>query len=136
MKTTDAFPTDDGITTDAKPKICQKCGAEVPPNQLVCTCFQVPLDQEIEKRGLESFANPKGNGASGYLYRTETGHLSPARNTQGVLMLCGKQRYKTNVETSVLDRERFEKIMAGPEWKEELCIGCAQKVTMFLKAAR
>ena len=116
--------------------VCQKCGAEVPEGQIICTCFQVPLDQEIEKRGLESFANPKGNGASGCLYRTQTGHLSPTRKTQGVLMLCGKQRYKSNVDTSPWDRVHFEKCMASATWKEELCIGCAQKVTAFLKATK
>lgn len=112
--------------------ICKKCHAEVPEGQLTCTCFQVPLDKEIEERALNGFADPRINGASGYIYQTASGHLSPTRNVLGVLMFCGKQRYKSNVETSALDKARFREIMNDPKWKDVMCIPCAQKVSQFL----
>jgi hypothetical protein len=76
-------------TTNAarvQPMICKQCGAEVPEGQLVCDCFKVEMDNELEQKGIEGFQNNRP-----LLLTKGFGHLLAPR---AFMTLCHEKRYK------------------------------------------
>lgn len=111
--------------------ICTKCGAEVPAgqgykkdNQLVCTCFLVHADNEIETRALKLFSDGRplwltNAPSSGH-------HIMP--NPANCLTLCHKKRlgHPETRGISGLDvANKAAEMKAGkkPDW----CVECLLK---------
>lgn len=111
---------------------CEKCGSEVPPNKLICDCFQVSMDQEIESRGLHLFVQ----GGPLYLTETQTDrHLLPRRLSKGILTLCHKKRYKTHTDNlHPITRLDFEKLQQKDV--ELMCPACIDVVAKTISAAK
>jgi len=98
---------------------CPSCHAEVPPGQLVCDCFKVNADKEVQERALAAFIADRS-----YLFRTSaltSGHhlLPTGRNA---LSLCGKKRFQ-RAEVSSIAKYAF--LHAKPD---EFCKACAEVV--------
>jgi len=103
---------------------CPSCHAEVPPGQLVCDCFQVNADKEVQERALAAFIQ-RGQ----LLYRTSAltsgHHLLPAR--KNCLSLCHKKRFHF-AKTSPIVKDQF--LHAKPD---EFCKACAEVVNAAIR---
>ena len=112
---------------------CTKCGAEVPDNQLACSCFMVAADNEIESRALKAFAS----GSGIYLTTAPTSgyHLMP--NARGCLTLCHKKRCGRPENKLVFAediRKKDAELTAGkkPDW----CVECLKKALQSANAEK
>lgn len=104
--------------------ICSKCGAEVPDNKLVCKCFLVACDNEIESRALAEFNDSHpifmtSAPSSGY-------HLLPIDGK--CITLCRKKRVghpeTRRIYPNSLIKAREDLIKAREDW----CRPCLQKL--------
>jgi hypothetical protein len=103
---------------------CPSCHAEVPPGQLVCNCFQVNADNEVQERALAGFLNDSVL----WVTRAATSgrHILPASKT--ALSLCHKKRFQ-RADTSPIDKHRFSpEAQRQPEFAQAFCKACAEVV--------
>ena len=83
------------VAGGGQPLICKDCGKEIPPNKLACDCFTRRFDEEQESLSIRRFGVNQG-----WLFMTAPHkHLLP---TMGYgLTLCRKQRFK-RVDTEAI----------------------------------
>jgi hypothetical protein len=108
---------------------CPHCHAEIPSNKLVCDCFQVQGDNELQDRTLKLFVADRG-----YLFVTRAAtsghHLLPtARNC---LALCHKKRFQ-RADVSVIDIRQFRDSQIAVKQTpgsppDRFCKACAEVV--------
>lgn len=121
--------------------ICPKCGAEVPAelgwkgdNQLVCDCFRIELDTELERKNLEAFAQ---RGGPLYLTSALSSHYHLLPTERRAITLCRKKRYmrpETRTIFAAEIRKKGEQLAAGakPDW----CMECLTKALQSANAGR
>jgi hypothetical protein len=113
--------------------ICTECGAEVPDNMIVCDCFRVAADTEIETRYLDLFVS----GGPLFLQCAPTSdhHILPIDGN--CLTLCHKKRFR-RAETRKLYagevRTKYEDMTSGkkPDW----CVDCLKRAFQSANAGK
>jgi hypothetical protein len=117
---------------EPNPLICKKCGAEVPPGLLVCTCFQADLDNELEERALTAFQT---TGRPLYL-TVRSRHIMPSE--RNAITLCRQKRYQ-HPETRTIGtkevKDTFFDQSTGESKDHKWCAECLAKAQVAAEKA-
>lgn len=104
---------------------CPKCGAEVPPTQIVCSCFAKNAQAERKQKILEGFFL-----RSAQIYLAKGSNVQRQRHLipweKDVSSLCGKHDYKRKPDSKTLTKWDYDKL-----GEMQICMDCIEALEKF-----